>query len=96
MKSAVVSCHIPVKLKKRLFDRATEDGVSVSRCVSDILAGYFKNDPKEDDLFRSKEELENALVRTANCENCKVFETVEGAKEYMRKVANEVSIRQTI
>jgi predicted HD phosphohydrolase len=43
MRSAVVSCHIPFKLKDLVQAHAVANGVSMSRWLSDLLALYFKN-----------------------------------------------------
>jgi hypothetical protein len=49
-----------------------------------------------DELCRPREELEQAIARAANFESCTVFKTADEVKEYMRKAADEVSVRQIV
>jgi hypothetical protein len=94
MQSAVISCHVSQKLKKRAIDRANEEGVSLSRYISDILAIYFKDEEKGDEecLCFPKAELKRRLKSAEDPRNCTAFDNVEDAIKYMYKVCDESNI----
>jgi hypothetical protein len=91
-------------LKKRAVDCANEEGVSLSRYVSSILASYFDDRAKEDDDERDdgdcpcypKAELDRILEEESNSTNCKVFKTAKDAIKYMHEVAREIKNKQAL